>query len=180
MGIEWTFLCIDGATPSETDEITCVRTLSDALVTHLRSIEPEIDAAHQPNAQSKAIQDLVNNWLVIEGFESEYLGAFAETPGTKSRPDFYLDLGDERGILVEVERGGTVNNNHDLKDIWKCHLSERTQHLILMVPNRNFTREGKPREAPYNRSLARLGTFFKNPRTRIDVLSLTLIGYGPS
>jgi hypothetical protein len=36
---------------------------------------------------------------------------------TRARPDFYYRLSDCRGILSEVERGGTTTNNHDLKDL---------------------------------------------------------------
>ena len=179
MAIVSEFIQIDAPSPDASVEIARVRSFSESLVAHLRSIETEIDAAHVPNAQSSAIQDLVNDWLESRGFISEYLDAFASSASTRSRPDFYFDLGSGRGILVEVERGGTVNNNHDLKDIWKCHLSEKTHHLVLIVPNRNFTRDGKPREAPFLRCSNRLRTFFNDPRTQIDVLSLTLIGYGP-
>lgn len=179
MAIEYNFMQILDPNSEEKLRIGQVREISEQLVEHLKRIEPQIDAAHRPNTQSAVIQEIIGKWLGEYGFISEYLHAFDETPSTRSRPDFYLDLGDGNGVLVEVERGGAVNNNHDLKDIWKCHLSEKTQHLLLIVPNRNFTKDGANREAPFQRSRSRLSTFFQSPRTRIDVLSLTLIGYGP-
>ena len=169
----------DAASDVDPAVIVRVAELARGLETYLLSIEGEIDAAHRPDAQSKTIQDLVGTWLESVGFHAEYLTAFLETPGSHSRPDFYFDLGKGRGILAEVERGGAVNNNHDLKDIWKCHLSEQTQHLFLLVPNRNFKRTGEKREAPFMRCEARLATFFQSRRTRVDVSSLWLFGYGP-
>jgi hypothetical protein len=161
------------------DEMSAVSALAEQLLIYLASIESEIDAAHRPDAKSKKIQDLVGSWLREQQFEEEYLHAFLETEKARSRPDFFRDLGQGRGILAEIERGGAVNNNHDLKDVWKCHLSEKSQHLFLLVPNRNFKRDGSRREAPFLRSKARLSTFFQSSRTHVDMLSLSLFGYGP-
>lgn len=161
------------------DELAAVSALADDLHVYLESIEEQLDAAHRPDAQSRTIQELVGGWLRQQGFEEEFLYAFLETPGSHSRPDFYRDLGNRRGILAEIERGGAVNNNHDLKDVWKCHLSERTQHLFLVVPNRNFKRDGTKRETPFARCNARLATFFQSERTQVDMLTLSLYGYGP-
>lgn len=62
-----------------------------------------------------------------------------------ARLDFVLRLGPNRGILAEVERGGTVNN-HDLKDVWKAHIGLDAQHLFLVVPNSSLRKDGPPRE----------------------------------
>ena len=159
--------------------MSVVAELAEQLRAHLESIGRGIDHAHRPDAQSRTIQDLVGAWLGDRGFQGEYLHAFLETPKVHSRPDFYLELGPQRGVLAEIERGGAVNNNHDLKDVWKCHLSEKSQHLFLLVPNRNFKRDGTRREAPFLRCKARLATFFQSPRTQVDMLSLSLFGYGP-
>lgn len=180
MPIQYAHLAVRNVPDTRAREMVMVSSLAEELRLYLESIERDIDAAHRPGALSKSIQDLVGVWLNKHGFQEEYLHAFLETPGARSRPDFYLDLGQGRGVLAEIERGGAVTNNHDLKDVWKCHLSEKTQHLILLVPNRNFKEDGSKREAPFVRSKARLATFFQSTRTQVDMLSLSLFGYGPN
>lgn len=81
-------------------------------------------------------------------------------------------------MLVEEERGGTTTNNHDLKDIWKTQLAEEARHLFLVVPNTNWNQAGKARERPFPRVVSRMRSFFGNPRTEIDVISLHIFGYG--
>ena len=81
-------------------------------------------------------------------------------------------------MVAEVERGGTVNNNHDLKDMWKAHIALTAQHLFLVVPNANWTEAGGPRERPFARVSRRLGAFFGDDRREIDVLSVHIFGYG--
>lgn len=128
-------------------------------------------------AKSDEIQSLAAEWLTTaHGFRSEVVDAFKD--GTRLRPDFIGDLGGMRGILVEVERGGAVTNNHDLKDLWKCHLCDRTQHLFLLVPHANWSEAGEVRERPFKRSSTRLRSFFDDPRAYVDVLSAWVIGYG--
>ena len=97
---------------------------------------------------------------------------------THARPDFFYRLSDDRGILAEVERGGTTTNNHDLKDIWKAHVSPDAQHLFLIVPNANWNESGAARERPFPRVVLRLGAFFGDPRREIDVVSVHIFGYG--
>jgi hypothetical protein len=87
-------------------------------------------------------------------------------------------LGDGRGVIAEVERGGTTTNNHDLKDLWKAHIAPDAQHLFLIVPNANWRAAGTARERPFALVQRRLGAFFGNPRREIDVLSLHVFGYG--
>jgi len=99
---------------------------------------------------------------------------------THARPDFYFPVAPGRGILAEVERGGTTTNNHDLKDLWKVHISPTAQHLFLVVPHANWNEQGLPRERPFNRVSSRLGAFFGDPRREVDVLSLHVYGYGRS
>ena len=71
-----------------------------------------------------------------------------------------------------------VNNNHDLKDMWKAHIAQDIQHLFLVVPNSNWTGVGGAREKPYPRVLNRVGAFFGTPRREVDVLSAHVFGYG--
>ena len=97
---------------------------------------------------------------------------------TAARPDFFYRLSEKRGILAEVERGGTVNNNHDLKDLWKAHIAPDAQHLFLIVPNANWTSTGAVRERPFLRVTKRLAAFFGDRRREIDVVSLHVFSYG--
>lgn len=164
-------------TVEEAAEVAEVAALANDFLEHLRSIGPEIDQLHVHGAQSRVIQELMTNWLVEErAFRPEVIGAFED--GRRLRPDFIGDLGPNRGILVEVERGGAVTNNHDLKDLWKCHLCARTHHLFLLVPNANWNKAGAVRERPFLRTSSRLRSFFTDPRAYVDVLSAWVIGYG--
>lgn len=164
-------------TPVEAAEVAEVAALARDFLDHLRSIDADIDRLHVHGAQSRVIQELMTKWLVEEhAFSSEVIGVFDD--GRRLRPDFVGDLGSGRGILVEVERGGAVTNNHDLKDLWKCHLCTRTHHLFLLVPNANWNKAGAVRERPFLRTSSRLRSFFTDPRVFVDVLSAWVIGYG--
>lgn len=97
---------------------------------------------------------------------------------SRPRPDFFYRIGPGEGVIAEVERGGTVTNNHDLKDIWKAHLAQDAQHLFLIVPNSNWKQSGLPRERPFLRVANRMGAFFGDARREIDVLTCHVFGYG--
>jgi hypothetical protein len=79
--------------------------------------------------------------------------------------------------IAEVERGGTTNNNHALKDMWKAHLAPDAHHLFLIVPMINWKENGSPRERPFTRVASRIGAFFGDPRREVDVLSAHIFGY---
>ena len=96
---------------------------------------------------------------------------------TQARPDFFFELTEGRGIIAEVERGGTTTNNHDLKDLWKAHVAPDAQHLFLIVPRNNWKEDGSPRERPFQIVARRLGAFFGDPRREIDVLSVHVFAY---
>ena len=82
-----------------------------------------------------------------------------------------------RGVIAEVERGGTNTNNHDLKDLWKAHLSPDSHHLFLIVPWNNWKADGSARERPFQVVARRIGAFFGDPRREIDVLSAHIFAY---
>jgi hypothetical protein len=166
-------------TTTELDEIAKVDLLAEKLSSHLSEYSGRINAAHIHNAQSGSIQTIVSELLRMElGFREEVVITPQDGFVTRARPDFYFELAQGRGVLAEVERGGTVNNNHDLKDLWKTHIAPDAQHLFLIVPMANWTRTGDPRERPYLRVTNRLAAFFGDPRREIDVLSLNVFGYG--
>jgi hypothetical protein len=166
-------------TGSELEEISRVDLLAEQLAIYMDAYSRRIDAAHVHNAQSGAIQSIVSDLLRTElGFREEVVLTPQDGFVTQARPDFIFRLGSGRGILAEVERGGTVNNNHDLKDLWKTHIAPDAQHLFLIVPVANWTANGFARERPYARVVNRLSAFFGDPRREIDVLSLNVFGYG--
>ena len=153
--------------------------LAEQLLEHLNSVADEIDQTHVFGAGSSAIQEIVSRLLVTDlDFRQETILTPQDGFVTRARPDFYFPLAAGRGVLAEVERGGAVNNNHDLKDLWKTHIAADAQHLFLVVPNQNVDGQGRGREKPFVRTAHRLAAFFGEPRREIDVLSVHLFGYG--
>lgn len=146
---------------------------------HLEASADAITAVHLHGAQSSVVQAIVSTLLTEQlGFREEVVLTPETGFVTHARPDVFFRLDKGRGVLAEVERGGTTNNNHDLKDLWKAHISPDAQHLFLVVPNANWTSAGAPREKPFLRVSKRLAAFFGDPRREIDVLSLHVFGYG--
>ena len=163
----------------EQDELTVVDELAERMRAHLEGSAAAITAVHVHGAQSSVVQAIVSTLLTEQlGFREEVVLTPETGFVTHARPDFFYRLRPGRGILAEVERGGTTNNNHDLKDLWKAHISPDAQHLFLIVPNANWTASGTPREKPFVRVSRRLAAFFGDPRRELDVLSLHLFGYG--
>lgn len=164
--------------PMEIAELEVVDSLATRLRVHIAATAAEIAALHVHGAQSKAIQDhfaiLLRQQL---GFGEEVLLTPESDFVTHARPDFYFRLSDGRGIIAEVERGGTITNNHDLKDMWKVHMAANAQHLFLIVPRNNWREDGSPRERPFPVVSRRLGAFFGVARREIDVLSLHVFAY---
>jgi hypothetical protein len=165
-------------TPAEAAEVARVDSIAERVLRFLEEESAEIDQAHVFGAQSSVIQTILNRLLAQAGFLSEVVITPEDGFVTRARPDFFLTLSPGRGILAEVERGGTVTNNHDLKDVWKAHIAPNAQHLFLVVPNSNFSGDGSPREKPFNRVQSRASSFFGDPRREIDIVSLHVFGYG--
>ena len=166
-------------TSAEAAELERVDALASQLTTHLETSTSEIDLVHIHRAPSSAVQSIVSTLLREHlGFREEVVLAPSEGFITHARPDFIDALGPGRGIIAEVERGGTTTNDHDLEDLWKTHIANDAQHLFLVVPNANWNEAGAAREHPYARVLVRLGSFFGDPRREIDVVSLHVFGYG--
>jgi hypothetical protein len=165
--------------PFESAELVTVDHLAAQLATFLHEESAAVDAAHVFGAGSGAIQAIVAA-LLIEGlgFGQEIVLTPQQGFVTQARPDFFFRLGTGRGILAEVERGGTTTNNHDLKDFWKAHLAPDAHHLFLVVPMANWKLGGLARERPYRLVARRLGAFFGDARREVDVVSAHVFGYG--
>jgi hypothetical protein len=126
-----------------------------------------------------AVQSIVAELLRERlGFSEEVVLSPESGFVTQARPDFIYPLGAGRGILAEVERGGTTTNNHDLKDMWKAHIASDAHHLFLVVPQANWAENGRSRERPFLRVSRRLGAFFGTARREVDVVSAHVFGYG--
>jgi hypothetical protein len=179
MGVETARFVRASLTLTEIEEMVIVDGLADELARHLQASDDRIGVAHVHGAQSGAIQSIVADLLRDQlGFGEEVVLTPEDGFVTGARPDFFYRISANRGILAEVERGGTINNNHDLKDLWKAHISPDAQHLFLVVPNANWTAKGGVRERPFIRVSNRLSAFFGDPRREIDVVSLHVFSYG--
>ena len=118
-------------TPSESNEVQRVDDIASRLEGHLEDQLSAISAVHVFRAQSKSVQGVVSQLLRDElGFEEEVVIRPSDGFVTRARPDFFYELSDGRGIIAEVERGGTTSNNHDLKDVWKAHISPTRPALV--------------------------------------------------
>lgn len=163
----------------ERAELVVVDSLAAQLADHIEARTADIDLVHVHGAGSSQVQGIVSALLHDSlGFREEVVITPQDGLVTRARPDFFYRLSAGRGILAEVERGGTTTNNHDLKDFWKAHVSPDAQHLFLVVPMANWNAAGGARERPYARVVARVGAFFGDPRREVDVLSAHVFGYG--
>ena len=181
MLVGYTRLTRSTLSEAERQELRRVDALAELLRVHLERSEADINAVHVHGAQSGDVQRIVARMLREElGFDEEM--RFADEIGltTQVRPDFIFHLESGRGILAEVERGGTTTNNHDLKDFWKTHIAPDAQHLFLVVPHANWSAVGRARERPFARVSQRLGAFFGEERREVDVVSVHVFGYGNS
>lgn len=136
--------------------------------------------ASKPDLSSSAAQAKLLPALEELGFRDEAGDLFKGFPVENLRPDYYCALPTPgSGVLVEVERGKTVRNNMDLLDLWKTHLCPVAHHLWLFVPRTTLTQLGTVRERPFRPVVERIGSFFREERTQIDVRSVSVFGYGP-
>jgi hypothetical protein len=176
--IEYARLVRSRATREERAEVRVV----DEMVRHLRARlhekSADIDRAHVFGASSADVQVIVSTILCKELRFREEVVLKATGFDTRARPDFIRRISRGRGVIAEVERGGTVNGNFDLKDFWKTHIAPDAQHLVLVVPRANWNAANSVREQPYLRVCQRLQSFFGDPRREVDVLSCHVLGYG--
>lgn len=137
---------------------------------------PEYAEAVAHGASSSRFQALIEPVLVGLGYQPEVATSVADTA---YKPDFVFST-DSCSVMVEVERGKTLDNNMDMLDMWKCHIHPTARHLILLVPiwyekDGNGDRPGS-RTATYARVCRRMAPFFQ-PGCFTNVWSLNLLGY---
>ena len=92
-----------------------------------------IKKVNQPGVSSHKIQEVITKESEKIGFKNEINGLFSNYKNSKLRPDFYKKVL-KTGVIIEVEKGQTVQNNNDLKDFWKCHICDEVNYLFFFVP----------------------------------------------
>ena len=137
-------------------------------------IQQKIRNVHQFNAKSHQIQDIFLPKCIELGMSSEKKGLFANHAVTRLRPDYYLQIGNS-GLIMEVERGKTTANNMDLLDIWKCHLCDKADYLLLVVPVLRRSANGSAQKI-FEHVVNRIGTFFEETNY-VNVDACFIIGY---
>jgi len=153
----------------------CAKKLGYELLEVLNTpaVLQRIEETNRPGKSSAEIQAAFEAEAVGLGFQSEKTGLFERQA---LRPDYYLDLGKDEGILLEVERGKTTINNMDLLDFWKCHLCPGANFLFLLVPRALRQNEKMRPRNEYQTVTKRLAHFFKDGNGT-NVHGLCLYGY---
>ncbi|KAA6334383.1 hypothetical protein EZS27_017304 [termite gut metagenome] len=135
-------------------------------------IREELEELNKPGGTSQEIQGIINPKAEELGFRSEKKGLFKEF---QLRPDYFLELGENKGIIMEVERGKTLANNMDLLDVWKCHICPCANFLFLIVPMIRPTKKGGRTKA-FDSVEKRISPFFEK-ENYINVDAVFLFGY---
>ena len=154
-----------------------VKCLADKILNHLNKpkIREKICEANKLGNNSQHIQNVFQEYLKSLGFSSEKKGLFKDTPNKSLRPDFFKEINSKNGILIEVERGGTLDNNRDLLDLWKCHICPEANFLFLLVPIERPRKNRKPRPV-FNSVKDRIKSFFSKD-SYVNVKAVFLFGY---
>ena len=162
------------------DEWKEVKKLSNKLFKLLS--EPDvikrIKKVNQPGVSSHKIQEVITHESEKIGFKSEIKGLFSNYKNSKLRPDFHKKIMNT-GVIIEVEKGQTVQNNNDLKDFWKCHICEEVNYLFLFVPQiliQNEEDKIKKSKKPYKDVCNHMTSFFE-PQNYTNVRGVIVFGY---
>jgi len=159
------------------DDFLKAQKIAEELQIYLSTekILKQLEETHHLYANSGQIQAIVLPRATELGFKSEKKGLFNNYSTKQLRPDYYLDLGDNKGIIMEVERGKTIANNMDLLDLWKCHICSCANFLFLIVPKIRQTDKGN-NNTIFNTVSKRIGSFFdKENYTNVD--AVFIFGY---
>ena len=126
--------------------------------------------------KSQKIEEVITPYARKIGFSSQKKGLFNNYKVSKLTPDYYLSI-NNNGIIIEVERGQTTQNNAALKDLWKAHICEEADYLFLFVPNKLIqNKEGKVAGKPFNETVNRISTFY-DPINYTNVKGTVIFGY---
>ena len=162
---------------AKSEEWTKVVELADSFELYMRkkSVAARISKANQPGSSSALIQDVLLEHATKLGFRNEAEGLFKNYKNKRLRPDYFLRLR-ETGIILEIERGKTNQNNMDFLDFWKCHICKHANYLFLMVPQELRQSANGAVSKPFNTTRAHLGAFFEDGNYT-NVRGLALFGY---
>ena len=155
-----------------------VKNIADRIYDYLSdpNTQKELNEKNIPGAKSQRIEEVITPFAETIGFSSQKKDLFKDYKVSKLRPDYYLKISNT-GILIEVERGQTTQNNAALKDLWKTHICDEADHLFLFVPSilkQNTT--GKIQGKPFRETVNRLSTFFEE-KNYTNVRSVVIFGY---
>ena len=153
--------------------------ISNLLIQYLneKEIAAQISVANQPGLKSSAIQSIDLKKTIELGFIDESKGLFSDYKNSRLRPDYYKKIGGDSGILIEVERGKTNQNNMDFLDFWKCHICKYAHYLFLLVPKElRQNQSGKIVGRPYQTVVSHMETLFY-PENYTSVRGVVVIGY---
>jgi len=136
----------------------------------LPEVSNRISRANQKGTSSSEIQACFLEHALKLGFQSEKQGLFSNNA---LRPDYYLQLAPNRGIILEVEKGKTLTNNMDILDLWKCHICSYAQYLFLIVP---IHAQNAGSRNVFDNVVKRMGPFFSKGNY-VGVYGLFIFGY---
>lgn len=108
------------------------------------------------------------------GYGEELQGQYDDL---KLRPDFVKNIG-SNGIILEVERGKTLDNNMDFLDFWKCHIHPRYSYLILLVPiwYKSNSTDKSPKQLHFS-TVCKHYSYFYRENNYTNVKGTVVIGY---
>ena len=157
-----------------------VKKLSNKLFKPLSdpNVIKKIKKVNQPGVSSHKIQEVITKESEKIGFKSEMNGLFSNYKNSKLRPDFYKKVL-KTGVIIEVEKGQTVQNNNDLKDFWKCHICDEVNYLFLFVPQiliQNEEDKRKKSKKPFKDVCNHMTSFFE-PKNYTNVRGVVVFGY---
>jgi hypothetical protein len=164
---------------AQSPEWTLVLSLAKQLKSYLSSapVKRRLAKANLPGASSSEIETIVRAKASELGFRSDLKHLFKDTPAPGLRPDFYLPLKKgTTGIIIEVERGKTIQNNMDLLDFWKCHICKYAHYLFLVVPMELKQNAKKSPSRPYSAVLPRMAALFQG-ESNTNVRGIVVFGY---
>lgn len=157
-------------------EFFMAQKIAKEIYNYMRMPEITVKLAktHQVNAKSHEIQEIILPKCTDLGLSSEKKGLFSGYATAQLRPDYYVAL-NHSGLIMEVERGKTTTNNMDLLDIWKCHICEYADYLLLIVPVIRQTNNGGKTKI-YEHVVKRISSFFQ-VQNYVNVKGCFIIGY---
>ena len=138
------------------------------------AISQKINETHKINAKSQEVQEIISPKCEEIGLSSEKTGLFSNYATAQLRPDYFVPL-NHSGLIMEVERGKTIDNNMDLLNLWKCHICDKAEYLLLVVPIARQKNNGGMTRI-YEHVVKRISSFFVE-QNYVNVKACFIIGY---